>query len=86
MTSDEATLTVYLQGPALLTSVTSLPDGTIQMLLTGEPALNYQVQLSSDLTSWTLWTNVVLTNGSATLTDALAPGVAQRFYRAVESP
>ncbi|MBI4324173.1 MAG: hypothetical protein HY674_02825, partial [Chloroflexi bacterium] len=87
VTSDEVTLTVYVHEPALFSSVSLLPDGSIQMLLTGEPALNYQVQISSNLTAWTLWTNVVLsTNGSTTLIDAPGSGVAQRFYRAMEAP
>ena len=52
------------------------------LTLTGEPGQSYTLQASTNLSLWTDWTNVALTNTSAPLTDPAARELPQRFYRA----
>ena len=63
----------------------SLAGGTnLQLVLNGENA-TYQVWTSTNLSDWSLWTNVTVTNGSTVLLDSVQDP-AQKFYRAVPAP
>jgi hypothetical protein len=62
-------------------SLTNLPDGTIQFGFTIPGALEATVLGSSNLVDWEDLQTVPLTNGSAVFTDDTATNVPCRFYR-----
>jgi hypothetical protein len=69
--------------PPRLTAGELLADGSLQLSLTGGIGFKYDLETSSDLVAWTLWTTLTSTNRTMTLTDVTATSVARRFYRAV---
>jgi uncharacterized repeat protein (TIGR01451 family) len=55
-----------------------------QITLTGQPNFTYVIQASTNITSWSsISTNTAAGNGVLQFTDTNAPGLNQRFYRAV---
>jgi type II secretory pathway component PulC len=71
--------------PVIISGPTLLRDGTVQLTFTGGNAgVNYEVQGSTDLRTWTTLTNNVAgTNGLPSFIDIGATNNAQRFYRTV---
>ena len=62
-----------------------LPNSTVEITVTVEPGYDYGVLTSTDLGTWNLWTNRVVTNNTFTVVD---PNQVQwwpyrRFYKAV---
>jgi hypothetical protein len=63
------------------------PGGTFSFTLAGTPSGTYLVQASTNLTfCQTIGTNVLSTNGTATITDTQASSSSRRFYRALKGP
>lgn len=62
-----------------------LPAGGFRVMLRGEPGKPYAVEVSTDLWTWSVWTNgMASTNGWVTFGDPVVhPG---RFYRALLLP
>jgi len=60
-------------------------NGTLQFTLQGGRNLQYDIQTSTNLTAWSLFSTITITNrdGTARITDTNAPGLDRRFYRAV---
>jgi uncharacterized repeat protein (TIGR03803 family) len=81
--SPEATLTV-IDRP-VFSSLAVLPDGNVHLLLSG-PAANYRIETSTNLTTWTMHTNVTIQNGAVWVDDLKATNFNRRFYRAVWVP
>ena len=84
-----ASVTVLSIIPARLSGVIIKANGQFQLTLTGQPNLNYIIQARTNLTigAWTaLSTNTAAGNGIFQFTDTNAPGLPQRFYRAVVAP
>jgi len=77
---------IFHYGPLFETAPPESPRLAIaadkSLTLTGEPGQSYTLQASTNLSLWTDWTNVALTNTSAPLTDPSARELPQRFYRA----
>src|SRR5437016_14677548 len=48
--------------PAALKALAILPNGSFQLLLTGGIGFRYDLETSSDLGSWILWTSLTCTN------------------------
>ncbi|MEK7675975.1 MAG: hypothetical protein AAB676_09110 [Verrucomicrobiota bacterium] len=69
---------------AVLASPERLFDGSFQLNLIGQTNQAYTIQVSTDLSAWTDWTNATPTSSNATLTDPEAALHPQRFYRAVK--
>jgi len=69
--------------PAALRAAAILPNGSFQLLLTGGIGFRYDLETSSDLGSWILWTSLTCTNRTMTLTDTNVATSSKRFYRAV---
>ena len=80
--SAAATLSVT-QPPPRFVSATVLPDGQVQLLLSGVPGQVYAVQSSTNLVDWQQIGLVTITNNPASFTDPAAPGIPYRFYRAL---
>jgi len=55
--------------PAALRALAILSNGSFQLSLTGGIGFRYDLETSSDLGSWTLWTSLTSTNRTVTLTD-----------------
>jgi hypothetical protein len=67
---------------ATLSSPSPLPDGTFQFTLNAPLGNTYQIEGSTNLSSWTLLETVLHTNATSVVTDSDATNFPQRFYRA----
>jgi hypothetical protein len=65
-----------------LASTNVLSDGQFQFTLVGNPGLNYSIQGSTNLMTWTALTNFVSATGTNEFTDVIS-NFNRRFYRAV---
>jgi hypothetical protein len=54
---------------AVLASPHLLADGSFQLTLVGQTNQAYSLQVSTDLTTWTDWTNMTTTSSSTPLAD-----------------
>lgn len=72
-----AQIQLHLESPNLVIS------GGMGLSLTGEPGVNYRVDVSTDLTTWTPLTNFISTEATMHFFDSSATNFNQRFYRAV---
>jgi hypothetical protein len=79
VTSESASLTVNTV-PRQFQSVTVSPDNKIQMLFSGPVGSTNVIEISTNLTTWNPFTNLVNTSGTVQFTDGMTNGV-QRFYR-----
>lgn len=75
--------TLTITEPPRLTPL-ALAAGKPQFSLIGGVGFKYNVQVSSDLTTWSNWRSVTNTSRTITITDDDAMG-AQRYYRAVSA-
>jgi hypothetical protein len=75
----------YLTGtePARLTA--SISNGAPRITLHGGRNLQYDIEVSADLKTWSALNTLTITNldGTAAITDTNAPSSGRRFYRAV---
>lgn len=78
-----ATGFVGVIGPLGLEVAGVSTNGVPVLKLTGPSGFNYEVQFSTNLTSWTAFATLVNTNGSAFFADPAVTNAGQRFYRAV---
>jgi hypothetical protein len=60
----------------------SATNGLMRFTLLGTPGLNYAIESSSYLTSWTTLTNMSNVAPQSQFTDPTPPGSTNRFYRA----
>jgi len=74
------------QLPATFGGLVRQPSGQFQFNLSGDPGANYIVEVSDDLVTWTLVTNVSNSPASIPISDPQATGHQQRFYRARPAP
>jgi hypothetical protein len=73
------TLAASFPGPPLINSITQLPDGRIQLEVTGSPA-HYAVDATTDFFDWTELTNFTTATSNFEYTDP-QPNPASRYYR-----
>ncbi len=69
--------------PPLLTTVRIMPDGAIGFDLLGQAGRSYDLQASTNLTTWTTLTNLTATNATTSFRDGPVTNQPWRFYRAV---
>ncbi|MEI6196638.1 MAG: hypothetical protein WCS42_20160 [Verrucomicrobiota bacterium] len=67
--------------PPLLTSPGFLPNGYFQFGITGGTTGPYEVFVSTNLSVWQLWTNLILPIPGNTIDDPAASGFNTRFYQ-----
>ena len=75
-------IVTYTEPPLLMASrVGGIPQFSIK----GGRFMQYYIQASSDLTSWSTVSTLTITNlnGTAAISDPSAPGLDRQFYRAV---
>lgn len=83
ITSSVAALTLTPTQPLLFTSIARLPDGRVQLGMSGEAGFNVQLRTSTNLTTWFVLTNLANPSGSLSFTDAPPASVSNQFYRAL---
>jgi sugar lactone lactonase YvrE len=64
-------------------SLVILPDGTVQLNITGTAGTGYNVQASTDLINWLTLSNITSTNTTLEYTDISATNYPARFYRLI---
>lgn len=84
MPSAPATLSVLPFQPPEFRLITSLPDGRVHLVWTGEPERAYTLESSSNLVDWFNLTDVDGTNGVFETVDDAASNHLFRFYRVRE--
>jgi len=67
-------------------SVSTQPDKTVQITVTGQAGVDYGIENSSDLIGWTLWTHQAATSGAFSVVDTNSTNYLTRFYRAIVMP
>lgn len=70
--------------PAVL-EIVRLPNGTLVIEIQGQPGREYQIQASTNLTSWTTIASEVASGGVIQYSDPETGSHSVRFYRAVAS-
>jgi hypothetical protein len=75
----------FFRLPVRFTAVERLAPNQVRLTLAGEPGVTYAFHSSTNLTSWAPLTQLLNTNGAATLTDSTF-GNVRRFYRATALP
>jgi hypothetical protein len=83
-TSAVATLT--LVRPLILSDPEVLANGHVRMKISGPLNQSYQIEISGNLTQWSVLSTLAYTNGLMPFTDATAVGVTNRFYRVRRAP
>jgi uncharacterized repeat protein (TIGR03803 family) len=80
--------TVFRYGPTPLqfTSAARLPDGTVQLALTGATNTTCRLDASTDLIGWVTLTNIPNVTGTIQFLDLDAPSFPKRFYRGLQTP
>jgi hypothetical protein len=68
-------------GAAPLLSLQAQPNGAMRVVMGGVAGRNYELQASTDLWHWVVWTQVSST-GTNTIDDTNMGSYPQRFYRA----
>jgi hypothetical protein len=75
---------LVVREPSQWLHVSQLQDGTFRGEFRGGRNLVYDVQVSENLTDWSLLTSLTNSNGLAIFTDEQKPNAAARFYRLQE--
>ncbi|EEF63173.1 hypothetical protein Cflav_PD5808 [Pedosphaera parvula Ellin514] len=85
--SSSATATITVQAAPVRTASVPLQkqaDGSVQVVLKGNPGTNYNLQVSSDLQTWVTLGNVSAGNdGLIAFTDNSASSFRSKFYRTI---
>ena len=74
---------VLMPRPAVLTSPSRLPDGSVQFTLEGNVGASYLIEVSTNLVTWSPLATLVATTGATPFVDATATNLNCRFYRAL---
>ena len=61
----------------------TLQNGNVSFSLAATSGFTYQIQVSTNLSNWTVMTNLASTNGTIQFLDNNTNNFIQRFYRAV---
>lgn len=69
--------------PPTLAALGIMPDGTISFDLLGQSGRSYEIQSSTNLTTWTTLTNLVTTSATTSIREGSVTNQTSRFYRAV---
>jgi hypothetical protein len=80
-TSQGATLG-FIPTVTAVTSQTGMAANGFKVQFSGPSGSNLVIQATSDMKSWSSLSTNVIVNGTVTYTDAVAPTVSCRFYRA----
>ena len=83
VTSSVAALTLTPTLPLQFTSIARLLDGRVTLGINGEAGFNVQLRTSTNLTTWSVLTNLSNPSGSFSFTDAPPVNVLNQFYRAL---
>lgn len=83
VTSAVATLTLTPSVPLQFTSIAALPDGKVNLSLVGDPGFSVQLQASTNLTDWSVLTNLANPTGTIGFTNDPHANAPYQFFRAL---
>jgi GH25 family lysozyme M1 (1,4-beta-N-acetylmuramidase) len=84
--SSNALLSIITASPAQFQSVAWLQDGTVQLVIEGDPGATYYVESSTNLVDWAPLTNITLSASPSMFTLTGFTNDTQRFFRAPSGP
>jgi hypothetical protein len=85
LASTNALLALVPPAAAQFSSI-SAADGAVQISFTGDAYWNYTIETSTNLTSWSVLTNLTSTDGSFNFTAGNITNAPQQFFRARVGP
>ncbi|HEX5218488.1 MAG TPA: fibronectin type III domain-containing protein [Verrucomicrobiae bacterium] len=68
--------------PLVFDLIGRLPDGNVRLVLSGNPGFSIEFLTSTNLTQWSVLTNVPNPSGTVQITNIPFPGALNQFYRA----
>ncbi len=71
---------------ASISQLTFSPQGEFSFVFTGESGRSYNLEVSNDLTVWTVLDTRFNANGTLQFRESTAAGFQQRFYRVIPKP
>ena len=86
VTSSNAALTLLAPAAAQFQSISVQPDGGVQINFAGDAVWNYTIETSTNLTSWSAFTNLTSTNGIFNFNIGSITNSPQQFFRARVGP
>ena len=84
--SSNALLSIIPTQPAQFQLISLQPDGSLQLVASGQAGATYVIETSTNLVNWTAITNLVATNGVLELNFVPPANDLQRFFRARSGP
>ena len=84
--SSNALLSIIPTQPAQFQLISLQPDGSLQLVASGQAGATYVIETSTNLANWTAITNLVATNGVLELNFVPPANDLQRFFRARSGP
>ncbi len=82
--SSNAMLSVTLPTPPRFQSIIRLPDGRMDLFISGDAGVTYWIDRTTNLVNWEPLTNLFNTNGNVEFIDNSATNAEKGFYRARE--
>jgi hypothetical protein len=81
-------LTLFTLTPTAprLAVVAPVASGQFVFQLQGQPDVRYVIQSSTNLSNWVSTATNTLTSATLNVTNAIAPGTPQRYWRAIWQP
>ena len=81
-----AALTILTASPGQFQAPLALSDGSLQLVLTGDPGATYYVQSSTNLVDWQPFTNLTLIDGTFTFNAGWTTNGSALYFRARSGP
>ena len=86
VTSSVAPLAILTASSGQFQSSTVQPDGSLRLVLVGDPGATYFVEASTNLANWSAFTNLPLTGSAFTFNAGWVTNDVQRYFRARSGP
>jgi hypothetical protein len=84
--SSDAALSILTASPGQFQAPLAQPDGSLQMVLTGDAGATYYVQSSTNLVDWQPFTNLTLLNGTFSLNVGWVTNGSALYFRVRSGP
>jgi hypothetical protein len=84
--SSDAALSILTASPGQFQAPLVQSDGSLQLMLSGDPGATYFVQSSTNLVNWQPFTNLTLINGTFSFNAGWITNGSALYFRARSGP